>query len=202
MNDIEYPHLELIVACDENLGIGKDGTLPWKLPSEFAYFLRMTQNRGSSGGKVHASIFGRANWESIAKTVGSTDNNPWKDTICFILSRTMPARELQKDVFVCSSFQEIIDRLNEPQIKERVDRIWVHGGSTVYREALRSPHFYRLYQTKIMARYPADVFFPQFDESRLNLVHDPEVLQGVQHENGVDFQVHVYQSTGVNPLLE
>ena len=60
--EVKYPRLELIVACDQNLGIGKDGTLPWSLPSEFAYYLRMAQNnRQNSEGKVHVSIFGWAN---------------------------------------------------------------------------------------------------------------------------------------------
>ena len=194
-----YPRLELMVACDQNLGIGKDGTLPWNLPSEFAYFLRMTQNYQKNEGKVHASIFGRANWESIAKTCG--DSNPWKDTICFILSRSMDTHDLPKDVFVCSSFEEIISHLNKPEIKQRVDRVWVHGGVSVYTEALRSPYFYRLYRTTIEATYPADVFFPRVDETRLTLVHDPDVLQGAQHENGVHFQVFVFQTTGVNPLV-
>ena len=195
--EVKYPRLELIVACDKNLGIGKDGTLPWSLPSEFAYFLRMTQNRQNSEGKVHASIFGRANWESIAKTCG--DQNPWKDTICFILSRSMQEHQ-QKDVYVCASFQEIINHLQRPEIKERIDRVWVHGGISVYTEAFRSPHFYRLYQTRIEKVYPADLFFPQIDESLLSLIQDSETLQGVQYENDVVFQVQVYQSTGVCPL--
>jgi dihydrofolate reductase len=195
----DYPRLELMVACDQNLGIGKDGTLPWSLPSEFAYFLKMTQNYQGTGGKVHVSIFGRANWESIAKTCG--DSNPWKDTICFILSRSMDTHELPNDVFVCSSFEDIINHLNKPEIRERVDRVWVHGGVSVYTEALRSPYFYRLYRTTIEAKYPADVFFPRVDETRLTLVHDPDVLQGPQHENGVNFQVFVFQTTGVNPLV-
>ncbi|XP_046444453.1 dihydrofolate reductase-like [Daphnia pulex] len=195
----DYPRLELMVACDQNLGIGKDGTLPWSLPSEFAYFLKMTQNYQGNGGKVHASIFGRANWESIAKTCG--DNNPWKDTICYILSRSMSADQLPENVFVCSSFEDIINHLNRPEIKERVDRVWVHGGVSVYTEALRSPYFYRLYRTTIEETYPADVFFPRVDESRLTLVHDPDVLQGTQHENGVNFQVFVFQTTGINPLV-
>lgn len=53
--DEKYPKLELIVAADQNLGIGKDGKLPWHLPTEFAYFLRLTQNRDQ--GKVHLPNF-------------------------------------------------------------------------------------------------------------------------------------------------
>ena len=196
--EVKYPRLELMVACDTNLGIGKDGTLPWSIPSEFAYYLRMTQNnRENSEGKVHASIFGWANWQSIAKMFKV--ENPWKDTICFILSEVAQEHE-KADVYVCTSFQEIIDHLQRPEIKERIDRVWVHGGNSVFNEAFRSPHFYRLYQTRIENVYPADVFFPQIDESLLTLIHDPETLQGVQHENDVAFQVQVYQSTGVCPL--
>lgn len=196
----DYPRLELIVATDANLGIGKDGTLPWSLPSEFAYFLRMTQNRSDQEGRVHASIFGRANWESIAKTCG--ENNPWKDTICFILSRSMPAQEQAKDVYVCSSFEQIIEHLQRPELKERIDRVWVHGGNAVYTEALRSPHFYRLYHTKIQATYPADVYFPKADESLLKIVQDLDAPQGVQTDNGTNYEVFVFETTGVAPLKE
>lgn len=50
-DDDKYPKLELIVATDENLGIGKDGKLPWNLPTESAYFEGITaRNRGQ--GKV------------------------------------------------------------------------------------------------------------------------------------------------------
>lgn len=196
----KYPRLELIVACEQDLGIGKDQKLPWNIPSEFKYFLSMTQNRKNSEGKVHASIFGRNNWDSVVNYVSSNGKSPWDDTICFILSRTMSPQQLREDVYVCSNLQEVIDHLNRPEIKERVDRVWVHGGSAIYAEALRSPYFYRLYFTKIKASYPSDVFFPRFDENRLSLVHDPDVPQGIQHDAGVDYQVCVFQSTGVSPL--
>ena len=86
-------------------------------------------------------------------------------------------------------------------MRERVDRIWVHGGVVTYTEALKSPHFYRLYITKIGATFPADVFFPRYDESRLSLVHDPLVPQGVQQDADIEYQVFVYETTGLNPLL-
>lgn len=36
--------LNVIAAADKSMGIGKNGVLPWHLPTEFQYFLRMTAN--------------------------------------------------------------------------------------------------------------------------------------------------------------
>lgn len=33
---------QLVVAATRKLGIGKDGTMPWKLPGDMAYFKRLT----------------------------------------------------------------------------------------------------------------------------------------------------------------
>lgn len=195
----KYPRLEIMVACDQNFGIGLDEKLPWKIPSEYAYFKRMTKNRENNEGKVHATIFARGTWEIIKNLYG--ENNPWKDTIIFVLSRSMPAGK-EKDLYVCSTFDDIIDHLNRPEIKERVDRVWVHGGRIAYAAALGSPYFFRLYQTRIRATYPCNVFFPRFNDDLLKLVHDPDVPQGVQQDAGVDYLVHVFETTGVNPLLQ
>ena len=196
---MEYPRLELMVATDNNLGIGKDNKLPWKIPSEFAYYRRMTSSAIDSK-KVHASIYATKNWHSLPETC-----KPWGNTICFILSRSIRQEDVSKygqDVYVHSTWKAIIDHLCQPEIRERVDRIWVHGGVITYTEALRSPHFYRLYITRIEANFPADVFFPKFDESRMCLVHDPDVPQGIQHDADVDYQIFVYETIGLNPLLE
>lgn len=201
-SEIKHPKLELITACEQNFGIGINGELPWSIPSEFAYFVSMTKSRLNSEGKVHASIFGRTTWDETAKIFGTFEASPWKDTICFILSRSMPVPEGFGNVYVCSTFQEVIDHLNRPEIKARVDRVWVHGGGKIYKEALGSPYFYRLYQSRIKASYNSDCFFPRFDESLMSLVHDPDVPQGIQHDNGIEYQVYVFQSNGVNPLLE
>jgi hypothetical protein len=38
------PRMHLIVAVSENMGIGKDNALPWRLKSEIKYFAQMTRN--------------------------------------------------------------------------------------------------------------------------------------------------------------
>lgn len=122
-----------------------DDKLPWSIPSEYAYFRRMTKNKENNGGKVNATIYARGTWEIMKNIYGQHD--PWEGNIKFILSRSMSAKEDHKDVYVCSTMEDIINHLNRPEIKERVDRIWVHGGRFAYAAAMSSPYFYRLYQT-------------------------------------------------------
>ena len=55
---------DLIVAADQNLGIGLNGDLPWKLKGDLKYFRNLTiqtQDRN----KINAVIMGRTTWESI-----------------------------------------------------------------------------------------------------------------------------------------
>ena len=105
MPEVDYPRLELIVAVDEQLGIGKDNKLPWKIPSEFQYYKRMTMSPPESA-KVHASIYATKNWHSLPETC-----KPWGNTICFILSRSMTQKDVSvygKDVYVHSSWKVIL----------------------------------------------------------------------------------------------
>jgi len=51
--------LSLIVAYALNRVIGRDNTLPWKLPSDLAHFKRTTLG--------HPVIMGRKTWESLGR---------------------------------------------------------------------------------------------------------------------------------------
>lgn len=58
----------LIVAATEDLGIGFQGTLPWRIPKDMAFFKHVTTHvprdfNGPSG--RNAVIMGRVTWESI-----------------------------------------------------------------------------------------------------------------------------------------
>ncbi len=197
-SEIEFPRLELMVATDLKLGIGKENKMAWHLPTEFSYYRRMTSCADGSE-KVHASIFATKTWQSIPPEM-----KPWGNTICFILSRSMTEDDVRnyRDVYVHSSLEEIIAHMRETDMRKRIDRVWMHGGGFGYKEALLSKHFYRLYHTKIDAEFACDVFFPRYDECQLQIVHDPDVPQGTQLDHGISYQIHVYESTGVCPLLD
>ena len=55
---------QLVVAATRKLGIGKAGTMPWKLPGDMAYFKELT-SKTADAGKQNAVIMGRKTWESI-----------------------------------------------------------------------------------------------------------------------------------------
>ena len=52
---------DVIVACDQRRGIGKDCSLPWKLPGELAHFCELT-TATELPGKINAVIMGRKTW--------------------------------------------------------------------------------------------------------------------------------------------
>ena len=108
--------------------------------------------------------------------------------------------EQYEDVHVFRHLSEVVAHLRLPQVRHRVDRVWVHGGRIVWTQALRSTHFHRLYLTKIDAVYDADVYFPDVDESLLEKVHDADVPQGVRVDNGVAYTVNVFQTRGTSPI--
>merc|ERR1719421_691737 len=57
------PTISVIVATTQKGGIGKDGTLPWKLPEDMAHFKKVTT--AAPEGKMNAVVMGRKTWESI-----------------------------------------------------------------------------------------------------------------------------------------
>lgn len=79
--------VNLVVAATEKGGIGKDGTLPWNLPADMAFFKQITMQTVDPT-KKNAVIMGRKTWASIPARF-----RPLKDRISVVLSRTSDVRE-------------------------------------------------------------------------------------------------------------
>jgi dihydrofolate reductase len=126
-----------IVAIDQNRGIAKNGTQPWKLPTDEQYFLNMTKTHGS------VLLMGRTTFEVIGRPLPGRKN--------FVATRDDNFRA--EDVSVVRDIEAFLASQSD---------IWVIGGAQIYEATLRVAD--ELYVTEIEADFDCDVFYPEFAE--------------------------------------
>jgi len=132
--------LTLIVARARNGTIGRDNTLPWRLPEDLQHFKRTTM-----GAPV---IMGRKTWDSIGRPLPGRRN--------IVVSRN---RDLKLEG------AEVVASLEDAQrLCVGVEQVFLIGGAQLYAEALPSAD--RLIVTEIDADVPGDAFFPAVDRTR------------------------------------
>jgi dihydrofolate reductase/thymidylate synthase len=174
---------EIVVAATEgNSGIGKDGGMPWRLPGDMAYFKEVTSKVGSPSpssvtqtgtDKIeNAVIMGRKTYESIPAKF-----RPLEGRLNVVLSRNPKVREelsLPDEVVVCDSLDNAMDELTTGASSNKVAKIFVIGGGTVYEEAMKSPLCSTVHLTSIEAAAALeegmDTFFPVVPATAFNMV--------------------------------
>lgn len=143
--------LEMIAAMSQNRVIGKDNTLPWRMPTDLKHFKDTTLNT--------TIICGRKTFESIGKPL------PNRETI--ILSR-----DPNYKVEGCATYTDLEKALWENATKDRVVCI---GGAEIYKLAL--PYAKKIHLTEIQAIVDGDAYFPLLD-STWKMTSNTEPLQG------------------------
>ncbi|WP_137923209.1 dihydrofolate reductase [Cupriavidus sp. 2SB] len=131
--------LTLIVARARNGVIGRDNTLPWRLPEDLQHFKRTTL-----GAPI---IMGRKTWDSIGRPLPGRRN--------IVVSRN---RDLKLEG------AEVVSSLEDAQrLCVGVEQVFLIGGAQLYAEALPSAD--RLIVTEIDADVEGDAHFPAVDRS-------------------------------------
>uniref|UniRef100_A0A2K5HIB7 Dihydrofolate reductase n=1 Tax=Colobus angolensis palliatus TaxID=336983 RepID=A0A2K5HIB7_COLAP len=169
--------LNCIVAVSQNMGIGKNGDLPWPpLRNEFRYFQRMTTT-SSVEGKQNLVIMGKKTWFSIPEK-----NRPLKGRINLVLSREL--KEPPEGAhFLARSLDDALKLTEQPELANKVDMIWIVGGSHL-----------KLFVTRIMQDFESDTFLPEIDLEKYKLLPEyPGVLSDVQEEKGIKYKFEVYE---------
>lgn len=147
--------MNIIVAVDNHLGIGKDNHLLVSIPADMRFFREVT-----TSGVV---IAGRKTMESLP------GGQPLKDRTNIVLTR-------QKDyslpgAIVAHSVEEVFEKIKELDVP--TDKIFVIGGESVYRQFL--PFCEEIHMTKIDFVYEADAHFPDiFSMNEWKLVEESE----------------------------
>ncbi|CAG7649877.1 dihydrofolate reductase [Paenibacillus allorhizosphaerae] len=159
--------LSIIVAMGRNRAIGKNNSIPWRLPKEQAYLRNVTMGK--------PIIMGRKNYESIGKPLDGRTNivltrkSDYKAPGCVVVHS---AEEALK---VCAEEAEA----------------FIFGGEEIYRQFL--PLAQRLYLTVIDHHFDGDTFFPEIDLSDWT---ELSVRKGITDANNpYDYHFYVYERT-------
>lgn len=136
--------LSIIVAVDQNNLLGKDNELPWKLPSDMAYFKSITANK--------TVVMGRRTYESIGKPLPNRHN--------IILTRQKNYKapnDTDNKVVVTDNFNLLLFLGQESKTEE----IMIIGGVETYKQFY--PYVNRIYLTQIWYEFKGNQYLPFTD---------------------------------------
>jgi dihydrofolate reductase len=161
--------ISLIAAVSENLVIGKDNDLVWKLPDDMKYFMETTKN--------HHVIMGRKNYESIPHKF-----RPLPNRVNIIVTK-------QKDYKAENSI--ITDNIEHAigyAQNANQDEVFIIGGGQIYAQSMDLAD--KLYITEVKGTFDGDTFFPEIDKSiweeESRLRHDIDA----RHDYAFDFVIY------------
>ena len=116
---------------------------------------------------------------------------PWRPLearINIVISNNPKANQvydLDESVFVCSSLTEALYKgKNLPNVY----KLFVIGGSPLYKEAFQHPFCERVYVTKLYRDFPCDTFIEPIDQKKFKLSSTSKLLQ----ENNIPFRLLEY----------
>jgi len=158
----------LVVAIDEEGGIGKDGRLPWPhMAEDMKRFHQITcevDEKARSEGSSNVLVMGRKTFDSLPNGA-----RPLKGRISVVvtsdasskLDNAWDGRNLQ-DVYFVPSYEDALSLCGVLREKRWGAKVFGIGGSSCYRAL--AEHADTIYLTKVTGRYECDVFF-EYDES-------------------------------------
>ncbi|XP_007897959.1 dihydrofolate reductase isoform X2 [Callorhinchus milii] len=154
---------------------------------EFKHFQRMTSTP-STEGKINVVVMGRRTWFSIPEK-----NRPLKDRINIVLSREL--KETPKGAhYLAHDLASALTTLDSPELRDKVDLVWIIGGSALYKEAMENPAQHRIFVTRILQDFESDTFLPEIDLNKFrHLPKFPAIDDGVHEENGIQYKFEVYE---------
>ncbi|RRT46746.1 hypothetical protein B296_00048318 [Ensete ventricosum] len=209
---------QVVVAATQDMGIGKDGSLPWKLPSDLKFFKEVTMTT-SDPSKRNAVIMGRKTWESIPP-----QNRPLPGRLNVVLTRSGSFDiATAENILMCGSLSSALELLAATPYCLSIERVFVIGGGQVLRyffflctlkelcillehliyspccrEALNAPGCEAIHLTDIETSFQCDTFIPPVDCS----VFQPWYSSFPLLENSIRYSFVTYvrvQSSGTEP---
>jgi dihydrofolate reductase len=138
----------IIVAVAKNNVIGRDGTLPWHLPSDLKHFKKTTMG--------YPLIMGRKTYESIGRPLPGRDN--------VVLTRNT---ELDlPGCIVVHTMEEAIAHCRDDE------KVFIIGGADIFRLAM--PITDTIIYTALEREVEGDVYLDPIDTSQFKEIHSQD----------------------------
>ncbi|ODT79310.1 MAG: diacylglycerol kinase [Pelagibacterium sp. SCN 64-44] len=163
--------LSLIAAIARNNVIGAAQAIPWRIPSDFAWFKQVTMGK--------PMLMGRKQFETFPKPLAGRPH--------IVVTRQ---RDYAPDgVTVCHSLEEGLEAAREIAKATGVDEIMVIGGGDIYAQAL--PLADRLYISHVDLAPEGDVHFPPIDPQIWRIAAEPQVPRS--EKDGATYTIRIYE---------
>ena len=164
---MSHAKIVLVVAVSRNGVIGRDGDLPWRLPSDLRRFKQLTLGK--------PVLMGRRTWDSIGRPL------PGRPNIVVTRDATFTALGAE----VVGSLDEGLTVAGREARLLGVDEICVIGGGQIYAEAFDRADI--LHVTHVEADVEGDTRFPGIDPALFEKVVEEPIPQGEKDSHAMRF---------------
>jgi len=161
------PKVSIVVAVSANGVIGRDGGLPWHLPSDLKRFKALTLRK--------PVIMGRKTWASIGRPL------PGRPSI--VISRD--AHFAAEGAITVQSLDAALVEARTLAAELGVDEVCVIGGGEIYRQAIGRADL--LHVTTVAAEVEGDTRFPAIDTAVFEKIADEPLPQGEKDSHAMHF---------------
>ncbi len=158
----------IVVAMDQNRGIGRDGKLPWHLKCDLQHFKEIT-TKTQDKSKRNAVIMGRKTWDSLPAQF-----RPLPNRLNIVVTRN---EDLQFPQGILRA-DGIAQALELTTASRSVESVYVIGGAQIFERAIARPECRKIYLTQILHSFDCDVFFPPFVDFFEHKVSSPCYVDG------------------------
>ena len=147
--------------------IGKENSLPWRIPKDWEYFKKTTLGT--------IIVMGRKTWDSIGRPL------PGRRNVVLTRNKTFQPTGCE----VCNTVDEVLDLIRESHEKEA----FIIGGAEIYDVFM--PYCDRLYVTFIDADILGDTYFSNPNLEGWKLVHSK--TGEMDEKNTLPFEFQIYE---------
>lgn len=163
------PRLEIVVAVAENGVIGRDGVMPWRLPTDLKHFKALTLGR--------PVVMGRKTFLSLGKPLADRPN--------LVVSRDRTFTP--EGVTVFSDLDAALAEAERLAEAAGCDGYVVAGGGVLYAATIDRAD--RIHLTRVHVRPEGDTVFPAIDLAKWRLAGRRPMERGARDSADATFEV-------------